>query len=65
MGAYILVSNVINGETWLHDLGGLGVYYHSDTPFERSDDGYTTECILWMRFIVGALLSYIFVLLYA
>ena len=23
MGAYILVSNVINGETWLHDLGGL------------------------------------------
>ena len=32
MRAYILVSRVIDGETWLHDLGGLDVTYHSDTP---------------------------------
>ena len=38
MRAYILVSHVIDGETWLHDLGGLDVSYLSDTPFERPDD---------------------------
>ena len=30
---------------------GLGVSYHSDTPFERLDYGYTTECILGMIFV--------------
>ena len=39
---YILVSRVINGETWLYGLGGIGVSYHSDTPFERVAYGYTT-----------------------
>ena len=48
MGAYILVSHVIDGETWLHDLGVLDVSYNSDTPFERLDDGYKTNCILGM-----------------
>ena len=42
MSAYIFVCHVIDGETWLHDLGGLDVSYHSDTPFERLDYGYTT-----------------------
>ena len=32
MREYILVSHAINGETWLHDLGGLDVSYNSDTP---------------------------------
>ena len=51
MRAYILVSCVIYGEIWLHDLGGLAVSYHSDTPFERLDGGHTTESRLGMRFI--------------
>ena len=50
MRAYILVIYVINGETWLHDLGQITVSYLSDIPFERLDDGYTTECRLVMRF---------------
>ena len=50
MRAYILVSHVIYEETWLHDLGGLDVSYHSDTTFEQLDDGYKTECRLGMRF---------------
>ena len=50
MRAYILVSHVIYGETWLHDLGGLDVSYNSDTTFEKLDDGYKTECRLGMRF---------------
>ena len=41
MRAYILVGRVIDGETWLHDLGGLDFYYHPDTPFEQLNDGYT------------------------
>ena len=32
-------------------FGGLDVYYHSDTPFERLDDGYTTEYRLRMIFV--------------
>ena len=43
-----MVSHVIDGETWLHDLGGGYVSYHSYIPLERLDDGYTTECILGM-----------------
>ena len=46
-----MASRVINGDTWLHDLVGIDVSYHSDTPFERLDDGYTTECRLGMRFV--------------
>ena len=44
MRAYILVSRVIDGETCLHDLGGIDDNYHLDIPFERLDDGYTTLC---------------------
>ena len=48
--AYILLSYVINGEIWLYDLGGISVSYISDIPFERLDEGYTTECRLGMIF---------------
>ena len=51
MRAYILVSYVIDGETWLHDLGGLAISYLSDIPFEQFDNGYTTECRLGMIFV--------------
>ena len=51
MRAYILVSQIIDGETWLHGLGGRSVSYLSYIPFEQLDDGYTTECILWMIFV--------------
>ena len=44
------MSLVIDGDTWLHDLGGGDVKYLSDIPFERLDDGYTTECTLGMIF---------------
>ena len=50
MRAYIVVSRVIYGETWLNYLMGLDVSYNSDTPFEKLDYGYTTECRLGMRF---------------
>ena len=50
MRAYILLSYVINGEIWLYDLGGISVSYISDIPFERLDEGYTTECRLGMIF---------------
>ena len=51
MRAYILVSHVIDWETRLHDLGGGYVSYLSYIPFEKLDDGYTTECRLGMRFV--------------
>ena len=51
MRVYIFVDRVIDGEMWLHDLGGVDVSYHSDTPFERIDDGYTTECRPGMIFV--------------
>ena len=51
MRAYILVSHVIDGDTWLHDLGGIYVAYISYIPFEKIDDGYTNECRLGMRFV--------------
>ena len=50
MGAYIFVSRVIDGDKWLHDLGGLDFTYHSGTPFERLDDANKTECRLGMIF---------------
>ena len=51
MRAYILVNHVIDGETYLHYLGGIYVSYLSYIPFEPLDDGYTTECILGMIFV--------------
>ena len=50
MRAYILVSHVINWETWLHALGMLYTSYNSDTSIEQLDDGYKTECRLRMSF---------------
>ena len=64
MREYILVSRVINRETWLYSLGRIYIYYHLATPFEWLDDGYTTECRLGMIFLIGALLSYIVMFLY-
>ena len=46
-----MVSNIIDGETWLHDLGGISASYISYIPFEQIDYGYTTECILGMIFV--------------
>ena len=57
MRAYILVSHVIDGETWLHDLGGVSVSFISYTPFEKLDDGYTTECRLGMRFVTWCIVK--------
>ena len=57
MRAYILVSCVINGDTWLNDLGGLDVSYDSDKPFERLDYGYRTECRLGMRFVTWCIVK--------
>ena len=57
MRAYILVGRVINGEKWLHDLGGIYVYYFSYIPFERLDYGYKTECIIRMRFFTWCILK--------
>ena len=57
MRSYILVSRVINGGTLLHYLWGVGVSYHSDTPFEELDYGYTTECILGMIFFTWCMLK--------
>ena len=57
MRANILVSCVIDGKTWLHNLGGIGVSYHSDTPFERLDEGYTTKCKLGIRFFTWCIVK--------
>ena len=54
---YILMSYVIYGETWFHDLGGLAVEYIPDTTFEYLDDGYRTECILKMRFFTWCIVK--------
>ena len=55
--AYILASHVIDKETWLNDLGGGYVSYLSYTPFERLDDGYTTECRLGMIFFTWCIVK--------
>ena len=55
--AYILVSRLIDGDTWLHDLGGVSVSYISYIPFERLDDGYKTECRLGMRFVTWCIVK--------
>ena len=39
MRAYILLSYVIYGDTWLHDLWGLDDSCLSYIPFEKPDDG--------------------------
>ena len=54
---YNLVSRVIDGETWFHDLGGLVVYYLSDIQFEQLDDGYTTEFILGVIFVTWCIVN--------
>ena len=64
MRSYILVSHVIDGGKWLHASRGIDVSYHSDTPFEQLDDGYTTECRIVMIFLLGVLISWIFMLPY-
>ena len=53
----MLVSHVIYGETWLHDLGGISVSYNSETPYERLDDGYTTECRPGMIFFTWCIVK--------
>ena len=55
--AYILVSRLIDGQTQLRDLGGIYVSYLSYIPFERLDDGYTTECRLGMRFVTWCIIK--------
>ena len=52
-----MVSHVIDGEAWLHDLGGGDVSYHSDTHFEQIDDGYKTKCRLGMRFVTWCIVK--------
>ena len=61
-----MVGHLIDGGKLLHDLGGGGyVSYISYIPFERLYDGYTTQCRIGIRFLLGAFLSYIVMLLYA
>ena len=57
MRAYILVRHVIDGATWLHDLGGVYFFYLSYILFERLDDGYTTECRLGMIFVTWCIVK--------
>ena len=58
------MSHELNGETWLHDLGGRDFYYHSDTTSELLDDEYTTVCILGMIFVTWCIVkSYLHVTL--
>ena len=57
MRAYDLVSCVIGGEIWLHDLGSISVCYLSDTLFEGLDDGYTTNCRPGMRFVTWCIVK--------
>ena len=56
-GRIFLVSHVIDGETWSHDLGGISVYYISYITFERLDDGYTNECRIGMIFVTLCILK--------
>ena len=63
--ACILVSCVLDAEAWLHNLGELDVSYNAYIPFERLDYGYTTEFRIGVDLLLGALLSYIFMLIYA
>ena len=52
-----MVRRLINGDIWLHDLGGIDVSYHSDKPFEQLDDGYTTDCRLGMIFVTWCIVD--------
>ena len=55
-----MVGYVINGETWLHDLGGVDVSYISDIPFEILDYGYTADCILGIIFVTWCIVKLYF-----
>ena len=55
--AYILVSHIIDGETWLNNLGGIFVSYISYITFERLDNGYTTECRIGMIFFTWCIVK--------
>ena len=58
------MSHVIDGETWLHDLGVIYVSYLSCIPFERLDDRKTTECRLGVRFVTWCIVKlYCYVIL--
>ena len=66
MRTYFLVSHVIDGETQLHDLGGISVSYLSYIPFELLDDGYTNECRIGMIFVTWCIFKlYCYVTLFS
>ena len=44
------MSRLIDGETWLHDLGRIYAYYISYIPFEQISAADTTECRIGMIF---------------
>ena len=44
MRASILVRYVISGEKWLHDFGGISVFYLSGIQFEQLVCLDSTEC---------------------
>ena len=50
----------IDGETWLHHIGEVGVSYHSDTLFEQLNYGYTTECRLGMKIVTWCIVKLYF-----
>ena len=52
-----MVSHVIDGETRLHDLGGISISYISYIPFEQLIVGYTTECRLEMIFFTWCIVK--------
>ena len=66
MRDYILVSYIIDGETWLHYLEGLSVSYPSDITFGRLYGGLKTECILGMIFVTWCIVKlYCYVTLFS
>ena len=48
---------IIGGETWLHNLGRLAVFYLSDIYFEQLAAGYTTEIIIGMIFFTWCIVK--------
>ena len=54
------MSYVIYRETWLHDLGGIAVSYLSEIIVKQLGGGYTTECILRMRFVTCSIVKLYF-----
>ena len=41
---------MIGGETWLHNFGGISLSYLSYIYYEQLAYGYTTDCVIGMRF---------------